>query len=366
MTIEVDRARVIAYRVAAQQLDRPGEVPAERLAVLDIGVQDTPYGSAALAVSARGGSPPDAALSLIWSVRGAPHLHRRADLPALASALWPLSDADATARIKDTPIKTGAKLGVAAFTAAAGAMHDVVTKPMSKGDVSTAVSARVPESLTYWCRTCAAQHISGGVFQQVGVLAGVELDLTAGTGTWLAPVEGRPGVPTAAAGTADLTTAYLRMLGPATPTEAAKFLGTTKTAASPAWPADLVEVTVDGRRTWLPPDRVDALRGAPRPSLVRLLPPSDPYLQARDRDLIVPDPKRQKEVWRILGNPGVLMVDGEVAGTWRAKRVGTARLDVTVTPFEPLPTRVRTALESEATRMAEVRGTPRVNLALVT
>jgi hypothetical protein len=365
MTIAVDRARVVAYRVAAQQLDRPLDlpaVPADRLAVLDIGVQDTPYGSAALAVSARGGRPADAALSLIWSVRGAPHLHRRADLPALAAALWPLSDADATSRINVTPIKEGAKLGIAAFTAAAVAMHDVVTGPMSKGDVSTAVSARVPGSLTYWCRTCAAQHISGGLFQQVGVLAGVELDLAAGAGTWLAPVEDRPAVPTAAAGTADLIAAYLRLLGPATPAEAAKFLETTKAAARPAWPADLVEVLVDGRRTWLPPDRVDALREAPRPSLVRLLPPSDPYLQARDRDLIVPDPKRQKEVWRILGNPGVLMVDGEVAGTWRAKRASNTRLDVTVTPFEPLPARVRKALEPEAARLAEIRGTPRADL----
>jgi hypothetical protein len=355
VTLSVDRARVLAYRVAAQQLDRP-DIAVDALAVLDIGVQDTPYGSAALALAARHTSvvaPPS--LVPIWSVRGAPHLHRPADLPALAAALWPLSDADAIARIATTNIKEGAKLGIAAFTAAARAMRAVVTRPMPKGEVSTAVSAQVPESLTYRCRSCAAQHISVGLFQQVGVLAGVCLDRTSGD-TWLAPVPGWPGVPAAAAGTADLIAAYLRLLGPATPAEAAKFLDTSTAAARPAWPVDdLVEVSVDGRRTWLPADRVDALRAAPRPDVVRLLPPSDPYLQARDRDLLVPDRARQKEVWRILGNPGALLVDGEVAGTWRPKKSG-ARLDLTITPFERVPARVRSAVQAEAERVAQVRG----------
>jgi len=291
VTTSVDRARVLAYRVAAQQLDRP-DLAVEELAVLDVGVQDTPYGSAVLALAARSRLDcGDAGLVPIWSVRGAPHLHRPGDLPALAAALWPLSDADATARIATTNIKEGAKLGIAAFTAAAAAMRAVVTEPMPKGEVSTAVSARVPQSLTYWCRVCAAQHISGGLFQQVGVLAGVALDRSR-RDTWLAPVPARPRIPAAAAGTADLVAAYLRLLGPATPAEAAKFLDTSQAAARPAWPGDLVEVSVDGRRTWLPEDRLDALLGATRPDVVRLLPPSDPYLQARDRDLLVPDPAK--------------------------------------------------------------------------
>jgi hypothetical protein len=363
VTISVDRRQVLAYRVAAQQLDRPGvDVPA--LAVLDIGVQDTPYGSAALAVAARADGPVDeSVLGLVWTVRGAPHLHRRAELPALAGALWPLSDADATARINTNQIRDGARLGLAAFTATAQALRDVVTAPMPKGEVSAAVSARVPEPLTYWCRACDARHVSGSVFQAAGVHGGVQLDLSR-DGTWLAPVDGWPGVPTAPVGTADLVTAYLRLLGPATAAETAKFLGTTQAAARPAWPDDLVEVTVEGRRTWLPADRVDAVRGAPEPRFVRLLPPSDPYLQARDRDLLVPDRGQQKEVWRILGNPGVLLVDGEVAGTWRAKRVGKNRLDVTVAPFGKLSARVREAIEPEADRLAQARNTPKATLTL--
>ena len=355
MTVDVDRARVLAYRVAAQELHRGSLRPSE-LAVLDLGVPDVPQGSARQALAARTDAAlDDDAVVLLWTLRGAPHLHRRTDLPALAAALWPLSDADATTRIASTQIKEGARLGIAAFQAAAEAMRDAVTAPIGRGDVSTAVSARIPPSLTYWCRVCAAQHISGSLFQQVGMPAGVQIVPGTSPAT-LAPIDGWAGIPRRAAGTESVVGAYLRLLGPATLAEVAKYIATTQTELRPAWPDGLVEVRVDGRRTWLPEDRLEELRSAPRPRLVRLLPPSDPYLQARDRALIVPDKDRQAAVWRILGNPGALLADGEIAGVWRARMAGRRRLEVTVTPFEPLSARVRAAIDEEAAVVAAARG----------
>lgn len=341
--------------MAAGELDR-SVARAEKLAVLDLGVPDTPYGSARLALAARLNEAFDeSAFPLVWSTRGAPHRHRWGDLAGLATALWPLSDADATARIASSSIKEGARLGLAAFTAAALAMRDVVSGPMAKGEVSTAVSARVPAVLTYMCRACQAQHISGALFQQVGLAAGVQLQVK-GVSTTLAPIGGRPPVPQAAAGTALFVTTYLRLLGPATPGDVASFLGTTVAEARRAWPEELAEVRVNGRTAWLPASRVPVLLYAPRPHHVRLLPPGDPYLQARDRDLVVPDRARQKEIWRVLGNPGALLVNGEVAGVWRARMARKGRLDVTVTPFEPLGRPVRTALDVEARHLATARG----------
>jgi len=355
--VSVDRGRVLGYRVAAQGLDRPGGPPP----ALALGIQDTPPGSARLALAARTPGPvDDGGLTLLWAARGAPHLHRPADLPALAAALWPVSDADATARITSTPVKEGARLGIAALRAAADALRAVVTGPMPKGEASAAVSARVPASLTLWCASCDAQHVSGAVFQQAGLFAGVRLEPGARP-TTLAPIPGWPGVPDAAAGTPELLAAILRLLGPGTLADAARHLGTTPAALRPVWPGDLAEVRVDGAPAWLPADAVDALRAAPPPRLVRLLPPSDPYLAARD--LLVPDRARRKAIWRPLASPGVVLVDGELAGTWRAKAARDA-LEVGVTPFAPLARATLDEVEREAAVAAAARGLPAARLSL--
>ncbi len=87
-----------------------------------------------------------------------------------------------------------------------------------------------------------------------------------------------------------------------------------------------------------------------------MLPPGDPFLQARDRGLLVPDRARQAAVWQILANPGALLVDSEIAGTWRARLAGNNRLDITVTLFEPLDAGTRAAVEAEAGHVAAARG----------
>lgn len=370
MVVEVDRAQVLAYRASAQEFDGVDGSPAG-LAVLSLGVQDTPYGSAALALAARR-SATDDSVTLVWSMRGAPHLHRGSELPALAAALWPLSDADARTRIATGAIKEGAKLGIAAFTAAATAVEKLAAEwqaagridPISKSELSGTVSARIPAPLTFWCKVCQSQHISGALLQQIGLPGGMRLRV-AGQSAGYLPIEGWPGVPDTAAGTDTLVSTYLRLLGPATPAEAAKFLGTTQAAARPAWPADgLVEVRVDGRPAWLPEDRVDALRTASAPRLVRLLPPSDPFLQARDHELLLPDKARHKALWGVLGSPGALLVDGEIAGAWRVRKAGKSAVEVAVTPFAPLVARVARAIEDEAGRVAEVRQAVEVRVAI--
>ena len=77
----------------------------------------------------------------------------------------------------------------------------------------------------------------------------------------------------------------------------------------------------------------------------RLLPSGDAYfrLQGADRELLVPDPGRRRELWTPRVWPGAVVVEGEVAGTWR--RAGAI---VTIRPWHRLSPAAREAVELEA------------------
>jgi hypothetical protein len=357
----VDRRQVLAYRIAEHGLHRSGRDLAD-LAVVRAGLQDSVRDTALLAAVARLDAPvsfgDDERLVLAWTLRGAPHFHRRADLPGVVRGLVPLDDADALARMlwqrKDLAA-TGLAATDVVFTAAA-AIRKVVTKPMTKGAVSAAVTKVLPPAFARWCRGCGATHIHEQLLRIAAPHAGVRL-VTGATPATLAPLEdrGRPRrTPDTAAATA-VVASYLRLNGPASPGEAAEFAGTARAVVDRTWPADLAEVRVEGKVRYLPGSRLRALENPPEPDVVRLLPPLDPFVQARDKTLLVPDPARRKEVWKMLGNPGVLLADGDIAGTWRAKASG-AKLALTVTAFDPLRPADREAAEAEAARVAQARG----------
>ncbi len=361
--MRVTRQNVLGYRAWAQGLDRrPGGIDR----ILDLGVQDTPHGSARGALVARGvpvADPPAAAaatgaLVTVWSWRGAPHLHRRTDPRFLAEALWPVSDADAQKRIATSLIKDGARRGLEAFTEAASALRAAVTTRLLKGEVSTLVSAQIPVDLTHDCAACQARHISGSLFQQVGLAAGVQVD-TGGRNTYLSPLpkDVRPTtVPTRAKRTPEALLRYIETVAPVSTAHLAAMVGTSQAVVATLMPGGLIQVTgPEGNGGWVPEAALPRLREAEPPRLVRLLPPSDPWLQARDRELMVPDEARRKLIWGAIGNPGVLLVDGEAAGIWRAK-VQRKRLVVTIDGFRSGPARLRVEIEHEAGLLASSRG----------
>src|SRR5690349_20671389 len=91
--VSVDRAQVMAFRVAALDLAKRGKKRPADLPVLDLGVQEYTPGSQRVALAARTSAAlDDDRLITVWAARGAPHLHRRADLAALVKQLWPVSD----------------------------------------------------------------------------------------------------------------------------------------------------------------------------------------------------------------------------------------------------------------------------------
>ncbi|WP_035287098.1 DNA glycosylase AlkZ-like family protein [Actinokineospora spheciospongiae] len=351
--VSVSRARVLAHRVARHGLHRDGVD-----AVVDLGVQDGGSGGPAVALAARGLAVPDPVA--VWTLRGAPHVLRREDVAATAEALWPRSDADALARLGGfgSALRKAGVGGLEAIDRASRVMREVVAEEKPRGQVSAEMTAALPAQYSYACATCAATHVWGSLFQLVGVFAGVEV-LGAARPTRLRPLPHRHDVPTAASGT--LLDAYLRVHGPSTLAAAAAFLGTTQAAARPAWPAHLVPVDVEGTRMWLPEADVEALRGAPDADVVRLLPPLDPLVQARDRETLVPDPAERARVWKVIGNPGTVLAGGAIVGTWRAKASGR-KLAITVAGFAPLPGSVRRAVAVEAEVVAGARGVAEVRV----
>jgi len=81
---------------------------------------------------------------------------------------------------------------------------------------------------------------------------------------------------------------------------------------------------------------------------VRLLPSGDAYwlLWGTDRALLVPDAARRGELWTPRVWPGALLVDGEVAGTWRR-----GDIDLSISAWRPLARAERAAIEADATSL---------------
>jgi hypothetical protein len=354
VAIEVTRRQALDLRLRAQQLDRDAGTVADT-AVLDIGVQDTGADGALWALTVRGapGPPPDE-LATVWTIRGAPHVYRRADLPAVAAATAPFSDADAGKRIYDAsqPLKSAGIPNLAALDAVAGAMRSIVTAPMVKGEMSTRLAAVMGEPYLRYCGVCQAIHLYEMPFRLAALRAGLELE--AGTSPpVLRPV---PGLAPAAEvpDRLDVVRAYLHLLGPATPQHVAGYLDAPVKDVKAHWPADAAEVSVDGERRWLLAGDLDRLDDAPA-SVTRLLAPFDLYLQARDRSLLVDDAGRAKDLWRTLGRPGAVLHGGEIIGTWRARKAGAA-LTVSVDVWTPVTPTERTAISEQAERLAAFRG----------
>jgi hypothetical protein len=98
-SMKVDRLQVLAYRIARQQLHGT-KLPVDELDVLDLGVQDTPLGSSRHSFALRTDADvDDHSLVRAWTFRASPVLHRAADLPRVAAALWPHSERDALGKV---------------------------------------------------------------------------------------------------------------------------------------------------------------------------------------------------------------------------------------------------------------------------
>lgn len=324
---------MLAYRIARQGL--PGRsrdrtpTPVDDLDVVDLGVQDTPPGSARLALGVRTDADvDDHNLVRAWTLRASPFLHHAEDLPKFAAALWPHSERDALGKVawQRSVMQKSGITATQAIRYTAEAMQECVTGPTVKGAASAAVSKIVPKALVSYCRGCQAEHVFESLFRLAALPGGFRLDLDRSP-PLLVPIENWPGIPEEQAGTDELIMLYLTFAGPASIGDVAAWLTTTQSEVKQVWPGEgLVEVDVDGRAAWLPESELDLLLDPPEPPRALLLPTSDPFLQERNKLMLVPDKTHHKAMWPAIGQPGAVLVDGDVAGIWRTKASGRKKI----------------------------------------
>ena len=327
------------------------------------GLQDTPPGTAAVALAARADVAPGAldGLVLVPSVRGAPLAVAERDLPLFTAGLAPPDEAAAKALVGNA----GKALeGIAALDAldrvSEAVRESLADGPLARDDFHQALRERLPRALLRWCKGCGSHHVHPSLWRATGirgVLAIVGRD--GRTAVFGAPPEvaadGDPG--------AALARRFLAVHGPATPRLLAGWAGIAPSHAQGLWAraGALAEVDLAGARAWILAEDAGALADPPAADGVRLLPNLDPLAAARDRAMLVPDAAVRKRIWTALGGPGLVLAGGAVAGLWRAAKRGP-RLTVAVEPLGRMGKARRVAVEGEAERLAPVRGATTVTV----
>ncbi len=351
--MEMTRDEALRFRFRLQGLAAEG--PREDSPVLDLGVQDTGGpGAARWALAVRGCGLDDSQLLYAWTLRGAPHAYRRHEIAHVAAATAPYDEADAAKRVFDAakPLRQAGIPILEALDTIACHMRDIVVAPTVKGDVSTALTDRLPGAYLRECRPCDAVHPYEQPFRLAALRAGLEL-VPATSPPVLRPIDGWDGPAPSVPDFLDPIRAAVHLLGPTTPKLVAGYLDAPVRTVRSRWPQDTVEVTVDGEARDVLDDDSELLQQTPPADEVRLLGAFDPWLQVRDRELLVADRTRRSEVWRVLGRPGALMDGCEIVGTWRPRSSGDSlRLHVDVWDGSGLPP----GIDEQAERLAASRG----------
>lgn len=359
------RDQVLAFRAAAHALDERRSAKQLLDVVGACGIQDTPPGSADLSLAARlnidAPTVADAVatkkLALTWSLRGAPHLLPPDDLAVFTLGAKPADGTIASLwRQPDEALAVVERAMVAALK----------TKPRTKGEVSEAVTATVPKELAPYCRGCDVHHPNESVFRAGPLLGRIVLVSTAPvlltkTKGWFGS---EPKGDIDALRT-ELLLRYLHCYAPTTSGHFAEWAGISKADATDRWSAvtDALVPVQAGKKAFVLEEDLERLERPAPIEGVRLLPNKDALLQARDRDLLVPDKAQRQSVFTMLGGPGLLLIDAAPAGTWRGAAKGK-RYDVTVDAFDKLTKASKAAIDDEAQRVAHVRGHESASLVL--
>lgn len=391
MAEKVSRSEVIAFRLGAQNLLERADVSGLSDVTGRCGIQNSPPGSALLALHARAHDitqerleadvADDKSLVQTWCMRGAPYFIPTVDASVFTTGVLPPTehtmrhfilgagpDVDQLGMSLTEAVElTGAEIG-SVLSRRRLAINELGAElaqriahglPKKQRDLWNEVGPHAKgqplgEAVVHFClRILALQRIVCFAPREENKAPFVLTD------EWLGhPIPGTD--PTAAR--AELLRRYLHCYGPSTRADFAAWLGIQTGDTDPWWSLVEEELTAVeyGGTAWVLADDVDALRSAPTPNGVRLLPPRDPYTQLRDRETIV-EKKYHRDVWKPVGDPGTVLGDGAIIGTWRPRKNGR-KLTIAVKTFTTLPGRQKTAIQDEAEQIGPLRNASSVTV----
>jgi hypothetical protein len=367
MRLTADAVR--AARIAAQHLHARLPMGSEAAAAAP-GLRDTPVGTARDALAARVQAPvTQDGLVGVWGPRGAPYVVAEADLAVFTRGALPVDEASART-FAPSAVKALDPHGIAlldAFAEVERVMRSAVADgPVERDDMHQQLRDALPGSLLWACKGCGTEHVHPMVWRGACTMGALRRDdASPSRAVTYAAVASSPDPSGDVAARAELTRRALHHHGPLTLSELAAWLSVSKPetrARLDAIAGELEEVDRQGEPAWALAADLELLTAPPAPQSLRLLAAGDPLLDSRDRASLVPDPAVHKEVWRALASPGVVLADGAVVGTWRAKAKGR-RLELTLTPLGSarLPSAGRLRPEAEA--LAAARGLAGATLA---
>lgn len=121
----------------------------------------------------------------------------------------------------------------------------------------------------------------------------------------------------------ELAKRYLHIFGPSTPQSFARWAGIHTPDAISAFNAlagELTPASTPVGEAWILASDERSFRAQPgRAAPARLLPSGDTFylLWGADREILVPNARWRAELWTTRVWPGALLINGEIAGTWR-------------------------------------------------
>lgn len=380
-TLPYDLRQVAAFRLANQHITSP-LTDADIADAASLGVQDTAPGTAALALAIR---RPGAGLAMmgeavaagslvpVWGPRLASHLIPAPEATMLTQSLLAGDDKSLATQI---PALAGLvsrnKISLSALIDESSARVQEILRhePLTKSEIGDRLRGSLPEGVSRWCDRCGRDH-PPEAFVRLLLWTGrarlepdeqTRKEVIAPQSLWR-PRDPAPADEVADRG-AELVRRFLHMYGPADAALLAGWAGIGIRHARELWKSvenELAEVTVEGEKRGMLASDKERFESADIPAGIILLPAYDPFLQARDREVITADPVRQKQIWRFNVNPGVILEDGTLAGLWRPRR-DAKRLKIEVNPYRELTARTRAAIEDRVGDLAGPLGKTDVQL----